>query len=194
MTLRRGHHLLGAVGLCVAVAGARASGAEKDGVSIAGARQGGTHDWAWTITNNSNDYITRFRAAHFRGRWSVVPDGWEETAMTGNVARGQAPKPGIIEWSAKDPRDAIGPGETATFTLRLDQLWPGAKGPRPVTVTFAGGKTVTFDVLCPTPQPFLTRYFPVLGLGFIFATFLLIRAIRVKRRADRATSESAAGP
>jgi hypothetical protein len=148
-----------------------------------------SQEFEWLVTNRSSTPITRFKTQHFLGTVVVPPEGWVESAMTGNISRQQKRENGILEFTAGPGNPGIPPGREQAFRTRIHHTWSRYVVPRTVEVDFAGGRTVQVSgVLCPAKSPFLRENYPVVGLGAMFAIFLVVQAIRRRRRGRAETS------
>ncbi len=155
-------------------------------VEITGGKpQGNIHQFVWTVVNNGTRTITRFRVPHYGGNEGFGAPGWTLTNMTGSVRRGGA-KPGHIEWHAATPAAAILPGGSLAFNISITQAGI-YESSQTVTVGFADGATLEITgVMCPAREPFLRRNLPAVGLGVLFAIFIVCKTFADRRRARTA--------
>ena len=157
-----------------------------DDIVVVGRRgAGGAKEFVLTVTNRGARPITSVEHPHFLGLTPIAPDGWEESRMTGNPTRHQKRAPGILEYRAKNAAAAIRKGQSVEFRLLLDVYWPGVMVPMPVTIGLDDGTEIQVSgVACPYRVSYFRQYFPVIGLGVVFAIFILYKLIRGKRESQ----------
>ena len=148
--------------------------------------------FTWTVENHGDFVITMVRFRHFRGRQPICPKGWSEAAMTGNEERlGQKLETGIIEFKADSISAGIRDGGSAVFSLRLDSIWHGDAVKDTVVVGLADGTELTVPgVLRPARESFFSRNATPLGLGAMFAAYVVYKLWRGRRTPSR-TGQSA---
>ena len=176
MVMNTGRLIL--VGSLLAVCTAAAD--DETGVFVDGHRDEGRW-FLWTVTNQAAKPITYFKAPHDYGYTVNPPDGWD----FGLADRGRH---GVIECEATTELQAIRRGHRAEFRLEVQGDYQPA--PRPVMIGFADGTKIELaGVLCPMREPFLRNHFPAIGLGVIFAAFLVVQAIRSRKKPPAAGAE-----
>lgn len=165
-----------------------------DEITIEGTRSPTNNfDFIWTLTNHGDKRVTMLRVDHYYGKTVTPPDGWVRSDMTGNWGEGQKLEPGIIEFKVEKPRKAIGRGQTREFKVNVDRVWRGYREPRTVTVGFEDGTTVEIHgVVCPAKESWFKRNYAFVGLGGIFALFLLISLLKKNRGGTDAATTSEA--
>lgn len=135
-------------------------------------------DYIWTVTNHSDKRITSLIVDHYYGKTVIPPKGWIRSNMTGNVAERQPLKPGIIEFAVEEPLKAIGRGQSREFKVNVDRLWGGHCERRTVTVGFEDGTTLEIPgVICPAEEDWFKKNVALVGLGAMFAVFVLWRVL-----------------
>jgi hypothetical protein len=161
-----------------------APAAKPGDVTITGARsEENNKEFVWTVTNHSDQPIVRFHTHHYTGKENFPPPRWKMSKMTYHIGRGQPKRPGIIEFEASDPASAIQPGETATFGLRMDNVWLGVTGEKTAKVVFADGTELDVPgILCPARESFVAQNQALVSLGILFGAFLLYKLIRGWKR------------
>ncbi len=154
------------------------TGGEAD-VSVEGERsEANRFDYIWTVTNRSDKRITSLVVDHYYGKTVTPPKGWVRSNMTGNWGEGQPLEPGIIEFSVEEPLKAIGRGQTREFKVNIDRLWRGACKRQTVTVGFDDGTTLEIPgVVCPSDEDWFKKNVSLVGLGVMFAVFVLWRIV-----------------
>jgi len=157
-------------------AGAR--GADPSKIAIEGERVAeNVRHFRWTVTNNGKAPIIRFRAPSYLSSETIPPEGW-----TGIPPKGGAPGEREFEFVADSNRHAIRTGQTLSFEVH-DRRLRGTTKRRSVTIELLGGEVLTIDdVWCPAPESFVERNVPLIGLTTMFAIFLLVQALRKKRK------------
>ncbi len=145
-------------------------------VTITGGPDATGHNYTWTITNHHAAAITAIAFPHYRADTFTPPEGW-----TGDITnfRGRGATEGLCSGKAEAPGAAIAPGGSAEFYLRVAPK--GAKrGTRAARVSFEDGREVLVQVETPVREPFLERNMTLVGLGVMFAIFLLVARLRRK--------------
>ena len=156
-------------------------------VTITGGSDATGHNYTWIITNHYDAAITAVEFPHYRADTFTPPEGWVGD-MTNFIGRGG--KEGICTAKAEALGSAVYPGKSAEFYLRVAPK--GAKrGTRQARVIFEDGRDVLVQVEAPILEPFLERNLTLVGLGVMFALFVLVARLRRKPPAEKPTeSES----
>ena len=137
--------------------------------------------YEWTITNHGTKVITSFQIPHYLGNIFTCPEGWEFT-ITNKVRLGMKHEPGLITAKAVAPQAGIQPSRSATFRLRAFYR-NTAPAKRDATITFADGSTeVVAGVEIPWRASWLHRHTLLISFGAMFAVFLLVQALRRRRK------------
>ncbi|GJM24031.1 MAG: hypothetical protein DHS20C16_04460 [Phycisphaerae bacterium] len=159
--------------------------AQAEDISVEGRRsEENRFDYIWTVTNHSDKRIASLVVDHYYGKTVTPPDGWIRSNMTGNVAEKQPLEPGIIEFTAEKPLRAIGRGQSRDFKVNVDRLWRGHCERRTVTVGFEDGTTLEIPgVICPAEEDWFKKNVALVGLGAMFAIFVLWRVLFGKKSA-----------
>lgn len=143
----------------------------------------------WTVRNTGIEPITSFIApARLGGDLIQPPDGWSGVASDASIGNGK--KIEVVEFHADRQEAAIRLGGEKIFTVRIhaDLRWQPV--PRTVAVGFANGSEVLIDgVICPQPESTFQHNFPAIGLGVIFATFLIVKAARKPKQKNPTSDE-----
>lgn len=136
--------------------------------------------FSWQIRNTGNSPIMQVEFPHFQAEGLVVPDGYTGECTNAFVAAAPA-EPGVCKAVAKSAINAIRPGQTATFSLRLRQP-PAAIGKGEVTLRFADGhaESVSGIELPVKPQQGFGPV-PLIALGLAFAAYAIWRFRRGSR-------------
>lgn len=149
-------------------------------------------EFIWTVTNEGDQPIHMFEAPHYYGKLATPAEHWTIDEMTGNVGQGDKLAPGFVRFATDAQIAMVRRGRPKSFRLRLDPRG-GHYAAGIVTVGFADGTTQKIrNVLCPAKPPFLRDYFPAIGLGVMFAIFLVGRRMLDKRRKRRSADNASA--
>ena len=148
-----------------------------DDITVEGKRsEENKFEFIWTVTNHSDKRITSLTVDHYLGKIVKPPKGWVRKKMTANVAEKQRAAPGIIEFGVEEPLKAIGRGQSRDFTLTIERTWHGHCERRAALVGFEDGTTLEIPgVICPADENWFKKNVSLVGLGAMFALFVLWR-------------------
>ena len=146
-------------------------------VTITGGADATGQTYVWTITHDHTSPIVRVEFPHYRGGWSVPPEGWTSEITNRGGAGGRS---GQFIAVADDPSRAIARGHQAEFQLVITPDGT-PQGQGKITVRFADGSEVRVPAEVPIKEPAADRNVTLIGLGLIFGIFLLYRVLRRKR-------------
>ena len=172
---RRRYPLVFAMGVVVGYA---ALGAAEPRVTIVGGENTADNNYVWTITNRHDSPIIHVEIPHYRGSWRLAPDGW-----TGEVTHrhGAGGRSGKFIATADDKTHGIARGQSAEFKLGIiSAKTPSGEGQ--VLIRFADGKEVQILANVPVKESASDRNISLIGLGLIFGVYVLVRAIKRRRR------------
>ena len=146
-------------------------------MSVSGGADESGHRYAWTVTNETDRAIVELRFPHYRATLFFAPDGWTTDQSTNIVNVGVPDRPGVCVARASTPGRRIQPRHSATFTM---QTADGAKRRAgTVTVRFVDGAELSVGgVELPHREGLGERYVSLIGLGAIFAAWMLARSLR----------------
>ena len=137
--------------------------------------------YRWTVTNRGGRAITRFEFPRYLVDDLASPTGWtHEIVKTDST--GRAIKPHRIVYKANSAASAIHAGGSLVFEaqINIDKATPGRQ---PVTIGFDDGSTIQIaDVEIPWDYPWLEKHALLIGMGSLFAVFLIVQAIRSRRQ------------
>lgn len=151
-------------------------------VTITGGADASGHNYEWNITHDHAAPLIYVEIPQFRAGWHAPPDGW-----TGDLThpRGIGGLDGLFIAQAKSRENGISRGQVARFRLNI-----GAEGtPRgegEVLLRFADGSEATVLAEVPVKESAADQNISLIGLGLIFGVFLVVRAIRERRRSETA--------
>ena len=183
---RRGPAVVVLAGLLPAVAAAAQ-------VKIEGGLNKEDRLYVWTVTNLGSTPITSFEIPHYRGLIFTPPPGWE-FEMTNKHGPDAKAEPGTIKARATGGA-FIASHRSAVFTLSFIIENYTAPGPGTAIVGFLDGTTEKVPgVQIPWRIPWVQRYAILLELSGFFGVFLLVQAIRGRRRRKSAGTPAAAPP
>ena len=148
-------------------------------VTITGGADDTGQTYVWTVTHDHTSPIVRVEFPHYRGGWSIPPEGWTSEITNRGGAAGRS---GQFIAVAGDPSCAIARGHRAEFQLVITPDGT-PRGQGRVTVRFSDGSEVHVPAEIPIKEPAADRNMTLIGLGLIFAIFLLYRALKRKRHA-----------
>jgi len=185
---RRIRMLLAAALLLMPQAGARASDKASE-IEIVGTPVAENPNYfRWTITNKSRASIVRFSAPRFMEELVVPPDGWN-----GEITKSATDNSRGVQFTVAESKAAIQPGQSLVFQIQdMRPMRTGrTKAPQNVVIGLLDGSEVTIpNVLCPAGESPLVRNLNLIALGAMFAIFLLVQAIRTRRRKASASGNS----
>lgn len=145
--------------------------------------------YRWTVTNQGNKPIDRFEFPRYMVDDLGSPDGWSHQIVKTDAA-GRSIEPHRIVYKADRPSTALRRGESAVFEaqINIDKATPGRQ---PVLVGFADGTTLEIaDIEVPWDYPWLEKHALLIGMGTLFAIFLLVQMVRSRK--PKSTAPTAA--
>lgn len=166
--------------LAVLIGSAAARGAEGT-VEIVGGGDDTLANYQWTVTNRTDSAIewVRFPCAHYH--LFNAPDGW----LAGTGAEGEQP---LGYASASGDVTSLAPGRSLTFTARVDRNRT-VRGQGTAHVGFADGTSMAISNVELAIEPSAgDQYLPLVGLGVIFAVFLVFQSLRRRGSAPEVKS------
>ena len=159
-------------------------------VTITGGADETGQTYTWTITHDHPSPIVRVEFPHYRGGWSIPPEGWTSEITNRGGTGGRR---GKFIASAGDPSQGIARGDSAEFRLVLvPEGTPRGHGD--VLVCFSDGSEVLVHAQVPVKESTADRSVTLIGLGLIFGIFLLTRVLKRKRAHSSAPAESPQSP
>ncbi len=168
------------VGFLALVLTGRAFAADQPARIVGGADAFG-NTYTWQVHNNGPSPIVEVRIPHYRAVLFYPPQGWSSDC-TALVHEGAGNDPGVCTARVEAPADGIAAGRSCSFSM---QVAPGGakKGSGQVTVKFAdASETRVAGVELPQREEAGDMYLPLLGLGGVFAVFVIAQAVRKLRR------------
>lgn len=149
-------------------------------------------NYEWFVTNHHTAPIVYIEFPHYRADVFNVPPRWKaETTFLVNV--GVPDKPGVCIARPEPPNPGILRGGSQPFSMRITAKG-AAVGRGEVKIRFADGKeTVIRDVVLPEPPPTDFKLLPLVGAAIIFGSWVLIRAIRDRRRKNQPPGTESGG-
>jgi hypothetical protein len=166
-----------AIGLIAGADASRAGDAET-AIVVEGERLASNpRHFRWTVTNHGDTPILAFQAPRYLGEEFLAPPNWQ-----GEILVGKGSGKDDVRFTAGNPYHAILPGASKSFEIH-DRRLRGTKRRLAVQVELAGGNVVTIaDVWCPAPENVFEKNLPLIGLGGMFAVFLLVQVWRKRRK------------
>lgn len=154
--------------------------AAQAGAEIRGGADPTGHHYSWTVTNRSKTGIVELRFPVYAADLFFVPDGWEQEMI--NRCH--------LDWKENEPSwciarrgstTGIPPGSDAVFGVRIAAR--GAMiGRGTVTALLADGtETAIADVELPVRPGRPSNLVALVGVGVIFAGWVLVREMRRRR-------------
>ncbi len=156
-------------------------------VAIDGGREPtNPYKYTWTLTNHGSKNITYLEIPHFLGVGFEAPPHWTYE-ITEQVVEGKPVTTGVVRTRPQSPWYALRPGQSAEFSLTVAVVAnPPAPRSGTVKIGFADDTVDTIaGVEVPCPVPWLQRHALLLELGAMFALFLLVQALRSRRKKKR---------
>jgi hypothetical protein len=169
-----------------AVAAVRASDPRSEIEIVGDTLVDSPNHFRWTITNHNRGAIVSFRAPRYLAEDAIPPPGW-----TGEIIKNATTGDNEVLFETKRPAAGIYPGQSLSFEVHDRRIarTGRTKAPRPVVVGLADGSVLTIsDVWCPAEESAFGKNLPLIGLGAMFAVFLLVQAARKRRRQARTSS------
>ena len=173
--------------VCLVLVSAACAFASDPSAGITGGADTSGHTYTWQVHNGGTSPLLQVRFPHYRAGLFFPPQGWSSDC-TALVKVGAEDEPGICTSRSMAPADRIATGGLLTFAMQIAPA--GAKrGPGEVTVRFAdGSETRVGGVELPQRERAGDRYLPLFGLGGVFVTFVIARAVRNRSRRTRGAS------
>jgi hypothetical protein len=141
------------------------------------------------VTNHGGRPITRFEFPRYVVDDLGSPQGWTHEIVKTD-ADGRPIRPHRIVYKAESSLSAIRPGRSLVFEaqINIDKATPGRQ---PVIIGFDNGSTLEMaDVEIPWDYPWLEKHALLIGMGGLFALFLVIQAMRGRRTKPTAPSSA----
>lgn len=153
-------------------------------VAISGGADDSGKKYSWTIKNEHDSPIIFVEIPQYKAALRFPPDGWESKLTN---PRGLGGRTGFFTSQAGTAADGIAPGASATFRLTVSASGtPRGKGE--VLIRFADKTETRVRTAVPIKEALADRNVSLIGLGLIFAVFLVIRVAR-RRKADLKTAD-----
>ncbi|MCB9867342.1 MAG: hypothetical protein H6816_12005 [Phycisphaerales bacterium] len=146
-------------------------------------------EFRWTVTNHSGSNIVMFKAPRFLASITLPPPGW-----SGEILKGTTDRNGEAVFRADSPAAGIWPGRSLSFEVHDLRRMRVGRTKRPLTVEIGradGTQETVAGVLCPAEESFLAQNIPLIGLASMFGIFLLIQAVRKRRKKAQANAAPA---
>ncbi len=179
--------LLMSVFICVAPQSAFAQ-SNKQKVTITGGIDPSGKLYNWTITNNYSKRIVFVSFPHYSASTFTAPFGWEvdcENLLNVGVANPQ----GDCEATAMDLSAGIPRSGSSKFEMQVPRAV--ARRPGKVLIRFADDtEYVVAGVELPQKESVGERYVPMIGMGGIFAIFLLVAWMRSRGKKSEEDPDS----
>jgi len=160
-----------------------ALGADPPAVTITGGADTSGRNYAWIVSNEHPVPIVYMEFPYDRVLMFFAPEGWQTDC--GRGAGGvRERRTGTCVAAAASPASGIGQGTAAEFGMRLSGS--GARrASGTVVIRFADGSEAQVDgVELPQREAVGDRYVSLFTLGAIFATWVVVRAVRHRRSPD----------
>ena len=166
--------------VCTSVV-APAARAEEPKVIITGGADETQHEYTWRVANRSSARMVRIEFPHYAADLFIPPDGWRQgSRQEMNLVRvGWDFRPGLC-WAEAEPGfEGLGPGLAAVFQMRVGGALRSAGT---VTVKFDDGTQVQVaGVELPTQPPQTSPWVALVGIGLIFALFIVYHERRRRK-------------
>lgn len=160
-----------------------ALGADSPDVTITGGADTSGRNYAWTVRNEHASPIVYVEIPYKKVLMFFAPEGWQSDCGRGAGAVRER-RAGTCVAVAASPASGIPYGAAAEFRMRLSGS--GARRARgAVLIRFADGDEVQVDgVELPQRETIGDKYVSLFALGAIFATWVVVRAVRRRRSPD----------
>lgn len=146
-------------------------------VTISGGADDSGQNYTWKITNEHDSPIIFVEIPQYKAAVAIPPDGWESKLTN---PRGEGGRTGFFTSQVGTASGGIAPGESATFGLTVSTRGtPRGKGD--LLIRFADKTVARVRAEVPIKETFADRYVSLIGLGLIFAVFLIVRAFRRRK-------------
>ena len=138
-----------------------------------------TRSFIWTITNTDRKPIMSFEVPAYLGGGLVVPPkGWEVTRESG-AKFGRRAKWEQLTFKVTSSAFGIRRGQSVEFHVRVHANLHWEATPEKVVLGFRDDEEITLaGVWCPSPENAIRQFFPAIGLGTMFAIYLLVKLFR----------------
>lgn len=146
-------------------------------VAISGGADDSGQIYSWKITNEYDSPIIFVEIPQYKAAAGSPPDGWESTLTN---PRGQGGRTGFFRSQVGTAADGIAPGESATFGLQVT-VGGTPRGKGDVLIRFADETEMRVRSEVPIKETPADRYVALIGLGLIFAVFLVVRAVQRRK-------------
>ncbi len=143
-----------------------------------------THkQYAWTVTNNHTKKIVSITFPHYGANLFFAPKGWK-VDCTNLVEVGVSDPTGTCTATAESDRYGISQSRSAEFSMRVPDK-RAKRGIGRVTVRFDDGtEFIIRKVELPIAESSLDKNLSLIGLGVMFALYLLFTLLRRKKPAE----------
>ena len=139
--------------------------------------------YAWTVTNNYTKKIVSITFPHFGANLFFAPDGWK-VDCTNLVAVGVSNPTGTCKATAESDRYSLSQSKSAEFSMQAGYQ-RAKRGTGSVTVNFEDGtQFIVRKVELPVAESTIDKNLPLIGLGTMFALYLLFTLLRRKKPAN----------
>ncbi len=155
-------------------------------VTIAGGADASGHNYEWTITHDHSSPIVYVEFPHFRAYFFTPPPGWKANITHRYPEDRQA---GECTAEVEDPAEGLKRGQTGRFAMRIGPK--GApRGEGDVIIRFADNTEVVVLAEVPIKESPGSQHVPLIALGTIFAVFLLVKALKRRKRQRQVESNA----
>jgi hypothetical protein len=167
--------LLATAGLCWAVVPSFVSA--DCAVTISGGPDEAGVRYVWEIQHDCPSPLIGIDFDHYMADLFEPPavEGWKVPVFTGKVGLGH------ITATADSPSYGVRPHTTATISLKTGRIG-SVRALGTMQFRFADGSQLSAQAYLPTPPPPGDQFGPLIGLGVIFAGFVLYRFLRGRRK------------
>ncbi|MCH8241461.1 MAG: hypothetical protein IH897_02485 [Planctomycetes bacterium] len=150
-------------------------------VAISGGADDSGQNYSWKITNKHESPIIFVEIPQYKAGVGIPPDG-RNSKLTN--PRGLGGRTGFFTSKVDTAADGIAPGESATFGLTVTvRGTPRGKGD--ILIRFADETETRVRAEVPIKETLADRYISLIGLGLIFAVYLVVRAVKRRESVQR---------